>query len=223
MGAAIAHGGWGVLHYQSIVEKVVLPLFLSPFVGFIAGFVLMRLLARTFANAHPRTANRMFRRLQIGSSAFMAISHGMNDAQKTMGIIALALVIFQQIPEFHVPFWVRLMCSSAMFLGTLTGGWKIIKTMGHKIFKIEPVHGFAAETSAAMVIVAASTIGAPISTTHVISTSVIGVGASKRLSAVRWGVAGRLLVAWVVTIPASACVGALSFAAVELVRKLFGG
>ena len=219
IGAALAHAGWGVLNYQSIIEKVVIPLFLSPVIGFTVGFVLMRFLAMFFANARPRAANGVFRRLQIGSSAFMAVSHGMNDAQKTMGLITLALLIFGRIPEFHVPFWVRFLCSGAMFMGTMTGGWKIVKTMGHKIFKLEPVHGFAAETSAAGVIATASMMGAPVSTTHVISSSVLGVGASKRLSAVRWGIAGRLVIAWVITIPISACVGALSFTTIELIQK----
>jgi PiT family inorganic phosphate transporter len=175
------------------------------------GYFIMVLLTWMFVNAHPRTVNSAFKKLQILSSAFMATSHGLNDAQKTMGIITLALVIFQMQPDVSIPTWVKISCALAMGMGTAMGGWKIVKTMGHKIFKLEPVHGFAAETAAAAVIMGASALGAPISTTHTISTAVIGVGSSKRLSAVRWGVAGNLVLAWVLTIPAAAGVGALCF------------
>jgi inorganic phosphate transporter, PiT family len=162
-----------------------------------------------FHNANPKRMNSVFRKLQVFSAAFMALSHGTNDAQKSMGIITLALVIFNVIPAMVVPLWVKLACATAMMLGTTTGGWKIIKTMGHKIFKLEPIHGFAAETSTTLVVMVASFFGAPISTTHTISSSVLGVGASKRISAVRWGVAGNMVVAWVLTIPATAIVGAI--------------
>jgi len=147
----------------------------------------------------------------------MATSHGMNDAQKTMGIITLALFVGHQITDLTVPFWVKLACAMAMAMGTAMGGWKIVKTMGHKIFKLEAVHGCAAETSAALVITGASLVGAPISTTHTISTAVLGVGSSKRLSAVRWGIAGNMVVAWVLTLPAAAVVAAICF---ELLRLL---
>ncbi|NLY41460.1 MAG: inorganic phosphate transporter, partial [Desulfovibrionales bacterium] len=145
-----------------------------------------------------------------------ATSHGLNDAQKTMGIITLALFIFHQIDVIHVPFWVKFSCAGAMAMGTAMGGWKIVKTMGHKIFKLEPVHGFTAELSASMVITSASLIGAPISTTHTITACVFGVGSTKRLSAVRWGIAGNLIVAWVLTIPASAFIAGLTFLLLEL-------
>ena len=216
IGSAIAYRGWATPSYDSILKKVVLPLVLSPVAGFLMGYLLMLALSWLFMRSHPRTVNNAFKKLQILSSAFMATSHGLNDAQKTMGIIALALLTFHQIPTIHVPFWVTAACSLAMGLGTAMGGWKIVKTMGHKIFKLEPVHGFAAETSASLVIMGASALGMPISTTHTISTTVIGVGASKRLSAVRWGVAGNLVVAWVLTIPASASVAALCFWVLEL-------
>jgi inorganic phosphate transporter, PiT family len=211
VGAAVACGGWDAPNYASIGEKILLPLVLSPLAGFVSGYLLMVLLSWLVRTSTPRRVNFLFKKLQIVSSAFMATSHGLNDAQKTMGIITLALFIFHEIPEMTVPFWVKLSCAMAMGLGTATGGWKIVKTMGHKIFKLEPIHGFAAETSAAAVISVASALGAPISTTHTISTTVIGVGASKRLSAVRWGVAGNLVVAWVLTIPASALVAALCY------------
>ena len=216
VGAAVACGGWNAPNYHSIAEKILLPLVLSPLAGFVSGYLLMVLLSWLVRTATPGRVNFLFRKLQILSSAFMATGHGLNDAQKTMGIISLALFIFHEIPEMTVPFWVKLSCALAMGLGTATGGWKIVKTMGHKIFKLEPIHGFAAETSAALVICAASAFGAPISTTHTISTTVIGVGASKRLSAVRWGIAGKLVVAWVLTIPASALVGALCYWLLEL-------
>lgn len=211
IGAAIAYSGFEALNFISIVRKVIIPLVLSPLAGFLGGYLIMVLLSWLFHKAKPRKVNSLFRKLQIVSSAFMATSHGQNDAQKTMGIITLALFLSHQIPEIHVPLWVKISCALAMGLGTATGGWKIVKTMGHKIFKLEPVHGCAAETAAAIVITGASHFGAPISTTHVISTAVLGVGASKRLSAVRWGVAGSMVVAWIITIPASGLVAGLSF------------
>ncbi|NDY56439.1 inorganic phosphate transporter [Desulfovibrio sulfodismutans] len=216
IGAAIAYGGFDAPNYPSIAEKILLPLVLSPLAGFLCGYLLMVSLSWMLIRAHPTKVNHAFKKLQIVSSAFMATSHGLNDAQKTMGIITLALFTFHQIPEMAVPLWVKLSCALAMGLGTATGGWKIVKTMGHKIFKLEPIHGFAAETAAALVITGASAFGAPISTTHTISTAVIGVGASKRLSAVRWGVAGNLVMAWVLTIPAAAVMGAICFEVLSL-------
>ena len=211
IGSAIAYKGWDAPSYASIAAKVLTPLLLSPLAGFLCGYLLMVLLTWIFVKAHPRTVNTAFKKLQILSSAFMATSHGLNDAQKTMGIITLALVIYKVQPDVSIPLWVKVSCALAMGMGTAMGGWKIVKTMGHKIFKLEPVHGFAAETAASAVILGASAMGAPISTTHTISTAVIGVGASKRFSAVRWGVAGNLVVAWVLTIPAAGMVGALFF------------
>lgn len=217
IGAAVTYKGFGALHYLSIVEKILLPLVLSPLAGFLAGYLLMLAMSWAFRHSHPKRINHNFRKLQILSSAFMATSHGMNDAQKTMGIITLALFVGHHISDQTVPFWVKLACAAAMAMGTALGGWKIVKTMGHKIFKLEAVHGFAAETSAALVITSASLMGAPISTTHTISTSILGVGASKRLSAVRWGIAGNMVIAWVLTLPASAAVAAVCF---EILRLL---
>jgi PiT family inorganic phosphate transporter len=218
IGSAIAYKGWETPSYSSIVVKVVLPLVLSPLAGFAAGYAIMVVLIWTVRRAHPHTVGVLFRKLQILSSAFMATSHGQNDAQKTMGIITLALVLFGYQATLDVPTWVVISCALAMGLGTAAGGWKIVKTMGHKIFKLEPIHGCAAEAAAALVITAASHMGMPISTTHTISATVIGVGASKRLSAVRWGVAGNLVVAWVLTIPAAATVAALCFFGLELLN-----
>lgn len=211
MGAAICHAGFSSLNALSIFKKVLLPLVLSPLAGFGVSYVVMTLIMLIFWRANRHSVSRWFEKMQILSSAFMATSHGLNDAQKTMGIITLALFIFHEIDTIHVPLWVKLACALAMAMGTALGGWKIVKTMGHRIFKLEPVHGFAAETSAAMVITGASLVGAPISTTHTISACVFGVGATKRLSAVRWGIAGNLVVAWILTIPASAFIAGATF------------
>jgi PiT family inorganic phosphate transporter len=165
----------------------------------------MKMLMRFFCNVSPGVLNKHFGRLQIVSSGFMAFTHGMNDAQKAMGVITLALLIGGYIPTAEVPFWVIISCGLAMGLGTALGGWRVIKTLGHQMLKLQPVHGFAAETSAVAVIGAASAFGLPVSTTHVITTCIMGVGATKRLSAVRWGVAGKILMAWIITLPA--CIG----------------
>lgn len=217
IGAAIAHAGFSTLNGASIVNKVLLPLIISPLAGFGAAFLLMWLIYWICARMQRSTVNRSFYKLQILSAGFMATSHGMNDAQKTMGVITLALLIFGQVDTVEVPLWVKLVCALAMSMGTAVGGWKIVKTMGHRIFKLEPVHGFAAETAAAMVITGASMFGAPISTTHTITASIFGVGATKRLSAVRWGLAGNLIVAWVLTIPAAATVAWICFQLLHLV------
>lgn len=211
IGAAVAHAGFTSLNGISIVNKVLLPLIISPLAGFGVAFLLMWLIYWLCCKMHRRTVNGSFRKLQIVSAGFMATSHGLNDAQKTMGVITLALLIFGQVDTVEVPLWVKLSCAGAMAMGTAVGGWKIVKTMGHSIFKLEPVHGFAAETAAALVITGASMVGAPISTTHTITASIFGVGSTKRLSAVRWGVAGNLIVAWVLTIPAAATVAWLAF------------
>ena len=220
MGAAFADAGPSALNLLSIVKKVVAPLLISPLAGFAVGFLMMLGISIAFFRADRRFVNRFFRKSQMASAGIMALSHGLNDAQKTMGVITLALLIFGKIDVVHVPLWVKLACALAMAAGTAVGGWKIVKTMGHKIFKLEPVHGFAAETSAAMVIGCASAFGAPISTTHTITACIFGVGSTKRLSAVRWGIAGHLIIAWVLTIPASAAVGAVSFLLLEAFEKL---
>ena len=220
MGAAFADAGPSALNLLSIVKKVVAPLLISPLAGFAVGFLMMLGISIAFFRADRRFVNRFFRKSQMASAGIMALSHGLNDAQKTMGVITLALLIFGKIDVVHVPLWVKLACALAMAAGTAVGGWKIVKTMGHKIFKLEPVHGFAAETSAAMVIGCASAFGAPISTTHTITACIFGVGSTKRLSAVRWGIAGHLIIAWVLTIPASAAVGAVSFLRLEAFEKL---
>jgi inorganic phosphate transporter, PiT family len=209
MGAGIVSSGWNSLEYGSILQKVILPLFLSPVAGFAAGYILMLGLAWATLRARYKPANTIFKKLQVIAAAGMSLSHGMNDAQKTMGIISLALVIFHQIPSLYVPLWVKIACATVITAGTLNGGWKIIKTMGQKILKMEPIHGFAAQSATAGVIFAASLAGAPVSTTQVISSALLGVGSSRRFSAVRWGIAGNMVLSWFVTIPASALAGAL--------------
>ncbi|WP_291438904.1 inorganic phosphate transporter [Desulfovibrio sp.] len=211
IGAAVADAGFGALNGGGIVDKVLVPLLASPLAGFLVGYLIMWIIFWSCARMHRRKVNGLFRRLQLVSAAFMAISHGLNDAQKTMGIITLALLIFGKIDAVEVPLWVKLSCAGAMALGTAVGGWKIVKTMGHRIFKLEPVHGFAAETSAALVITGASMLGAPVSTTHTISACIFGVGSTKRLSAVRWNVAGSLVTAWVLTLPAAGSIGFISY------------
>jgi inorganic phosphate transporter, PiT family len=203
VGAALAFRGTEVLNRAGL-EKVVGSLVSSPVIGLAFGFILMIVIYRTMFKQTPHIINEYFRRLQLISSAFMSFSHGANDAQKTMGIMTLALFTAGYIDSFAVPLWVMVVAATAMAAGTSAGGWRIIKTMGHKIIKLEPVHGFAAETAAATVIQVATHMGLPVSTTHVISSSIMGVGASRRLSAVRWGVAGNIFVAWVLTIPACA-------------------
>lgn len=187
IGSAVVHAGFSSLNGQSIIDKILIPLFMSPLCGFLAGYLLMELIKIVCWHFNRHKTNSFFHHFQICSAAFMAVSHGLNDAQKTMGIITLALYLFGEIEVIHVPFWVKLLCATAMAMGTAVGGWKIVRTMGHKIFKLEPVHGVAAETSASLVIVGASMFGAPISTTHTITACIFGVGSTKRLSAVRWG------------------------------------
>ncbi len=200
MGAAIAFGGIDILNLAGLT-KIFTALLTSPVIGIVFGYFFMKLIIRFFCNVSPGSLNKHFGRLQVVSSAFMAFSHGMNDAQKTMGVITLALLSGGYLTSIEVPLWVIVMCAIAMGAGTAAGGWRVIRTLGHQMLKLQPVHGFAAETAATAVIVGASSLGMPVSTTHVITTSIMGVGATKRLSAVRWGVAGKILLAWVLTLP----------------------
>jgi PiT family inorganic phosphate transporter len=241
---ATASDNWNVLIWQStdakgnavgLWPKVVLPMVSSPVLGFLGGAFLMFLITIVVHRLTPRTVNRWFGKLQLVSAAFMGYSHGSNDAQKTMGIITLALftgtkagvfdhvpawATFLRVPEFKdIPTWVIFACALTMAAGTAAGGWRIIRTMGHKMVKLQPVHGFAAETTAAIIIHGASTLGIPVSTTHVISTSIMGVGAMKRFGAVKWGVVERILWAWVLTLPFC---GLLGYAVEKFCRYLGG-
>ncbi len=216
IGGVASYHGFGVLNGAGLL-KILKALLISPVLGLAGGFIIMLAIMWAFKNARSGFVNHLFKVLQLGSAAFMAISHGSNDAQKIMGVIAMALFGMGYITDFHIPFWVVLSCASAMALGTATGGWRIIKTMGTKMIKLQPVNGFAAETAASIVILGATHFGTPVSTTHVISSSIMGVGTAKRASAVRWGVAGNMAVAWVLTIPASALV---AFAIGKLFRAI---
>ena len=211
MGATIVAAGTGSIKVAGLVDKVIVPLVSSPVIGFVGAFTLMVILFWVFRRADRRPLARRFRRLQVLSAGFMAFSHGSNDAQKTMGIITLALFSAGLIPTVDVPAWVIIVSASAISLGTAIGGWRIMATMGHRVVELEPIHGFAAETTAATVLFTTAHFGMPVSTTHVISSAIMGVGTSKGAHGVRWGVARSILVAWIVTIPAAAAVGALSW------------
>jgi inorganic phosphate transporter, PiT family len=212
IGASVAYAmSFDIVQWDGVLKKVIIPLFTSPLVGMLLGYAFMKFLFFALAWASPQFVNRWFSKLQIVSSAFMAFSHGMNDAQKSMGIITFAIIGAGMLPaSAPVPPWVMLACAIAMALGTAVGGWRIIKTMGVSMMKMQPINGFAAQTTAAAVIAVASAMGAPVSTTHVTSSSIMGVGASKRISAVRWMVAKNILWAWVITIPITAILGAVA-------------
>ena len=285
LGAAIAHNGFGVVHLDGLINKVIIPMFTSPLIGFLLGFSLMLVLLWMFAKASPEKINKKFKGLQVFSAGIMAFSHGSNDAQKVMGIITLSLITFSfstlgivgksvsydpntqqavmpldkdcyaasraeelktdsaitgqiidydrnthhakiELPngavvekveinniekEFLVPVWVIFICALTMGLGTMAGGWKIIRTLGNKVIKLKPIHGFAAETTAATTILTASWFGIPVSTTHIISTAIMGVGSTIRFSAVKWGLVGNIVLAWFLTIPICAALAAVLY------------
>ena len=204
LGATIIAAGVGALKVDGLVNKVVVPMVSSPLIGFTGAFLLMLALYWIFRDAKRKPMARSFRRLQVISAGYMAFSHGSNDAQKTMGIITLALFAAGAIPTIDVPFWVIVVSASALSLGTAVGGWRIMRTMGHRVVQLEPVHGFAAETTAATVLIGTAHLGMPVSTTHVISSAIMGVGSARGPKGVRWGVARRILLAWIITIPAAA-------------------
>ena len=195
------------------IGKIVIALVTSPLVGMVLGFIIMSIMFRVFANAAPSKLNHKFKKLQIVTAATMAFSHGSNDAQKSMGIITLALFSGGVISEFEVPLFVKIAAATAMAVGTSVGGWSIIKTVGGKIFKLEPINGFAADLNSSITIFTATLLHLPVSTTHVVSGSIMGVGAAKRIHAVRWGVAQQMVMAWVLTIPCTALMGALCYKA----------
>ncbi len=205
-GAGLAAAGPSVLLWEGW-RKVLLGLVLSTVVGFLFGFMVMVTIYRVFYRVSPTSIKKVFGRLQIISAAFMAFSHGSNDGQKFMGVFALALVLGGVLPQFRVPIWVILICGMVMGLGTILGGWRIVRTMGVKLTRLEPVNGFAAETSASAAILLASALGIPLSTTQTISTAIMGVGATRRFSAVRWGVTREIILTWLVTFPACLLLG----------------
>lgn len=210
VGAAVTHGGWDTVKFSGL-RAVLEAMVLSPFFGFAIGLSLMVLISWLFFRVTRGVATKIFKRLQLLSACFMAFSHGANDAQKAMGIITLALLSAGHIQSAEVPSWVIGACAVAMGLGTAAGGWRIVRTLGMGIVKLEPVHGFAAETGAAAVLMVTAHIGLPVSTTHTITSSVMGVGAIKRLSAVRWGVTRRILYAWVFTLPGAALLASIIY------------
>ena len=216
LGAAAVHNGVDAWQWSGI-EKTLIALVGSPVIGFLGGMTLIVAVSWLSYRARPGSATRTFRGLQLFSAMFMAFSHGSNDAQKTMGILTLALFTAGRIDEFVVPFWVVILAALAMGAGTAAGGRRIIHTMGDKIIKLQPIHGFSAETAAASVIYAASHLGFPVSTTHVISSSIMGVGSVRGRSGVRWGVARQIVMAWVLTIPACALTAGLCYALLSLV------
>ena len=201
------------------IGKIVIALVASPVVGGIIGFIIMSIMFRVFHGANPSKTNARFKKMQIITAATMAFSHGSNDAQKSMGIITLALVSGGVLTEFEVPDIVKILCATAMAVGTSVGGWSIIKTVGGKIFKLEPINGFAADLNSSIVVFTATLLHLPVSTTHVVSGSIMGVGAAKRINAVRWGVAQQMVMAWVLTIPCTAVMGALAY---KVLMVLFG-
>ena len=211
LGATVAAAGSGALKMDGIVNKVLIPMVTSPAIGFIVAFGLMLALYWIFRNARRKPMARIFRRLQVLSAGYMAFSHGSNDAQKTMGIITLALFSAGVIPTIDVPPWVIVVSATALSLGTAVGGWRIMHTMGQRVVKLEPVHGFAAETTAATVLLGTATLGMPVSTTHVISSAIMGVGSARGPKGVRWGVARRILLAWVITIPITMAIAAATW------------
>jgi len=231
-GAVVAHGGLDAFRWQKLTDKVLIPLVVSPIFGFLLAFSFMILLLWIVRRIRPPLVHRASRRMQLVSACFMALSHGSNDAQKSMGIIVLALITFTAnggngLPAWvlphapgEVPYWVVITCALAIGFGTMGGGKRIIKTMGSKIIRISPLQGFVAETAGAGTILAATHFGIPLSTTHCINACIMGVGASKRISAVRWGVAANMLVAWIVTIPATALISGLTLLGLD---ALFGG
>jgi inorganic phosphate transporter, PiT family len=208
-GAALATAGPESLLWAGW-SKVLIGLLFSSFLGFCGGLLLMGVLYRTLAHSRPGKVRRIFGRLQILSAAFMAFSHGSNDGQKFIGVFTLALLLGGILPEFRVPIWVILLCAVTMGLGTAVGGWRIVRTMGLRLTKLEPVHGFAAETAAAVTIEVATRLGIPVSTTQTINTAIIGVGATRRLSAVRWGVTFEIVTAWILTFPVCGVIGWLA-------------
>ena len=210
VGAGVSYAGWDAIVVPGLT-KTAMFIVIAPMVGLTLGFMNMVLVSWIFRRAHPGRVDHIFRKLQLVSAALYSLGHGGNDAQKTMGIIALLLFTTGKIDHFFVPQWVVVVCGIAIGLGTLAGGWRIVHTLGARVTKLRPVGGFCAETAGAISLFGATHLGIPVSTTHTITGAIVGVGATHRLSAVRWGVAGRIVWAWVLTIPAAAGVAALTF------------
>jgi PiT family inorganic phosphate transporter len=209
-GAVLAYKGPSHLNLRGL-DTIVIALLTSPIAGMLAGAAFMLAIMHFLANYPPARLNKRFRILQVLSANFVAFTHGSNDAQKSMGIITMALVSGHWIHQFHIPLWVKVSAATAMALGTAAGGWRIIKTMGKQVAGLQPVHGFASETAAALVILSATLMRAPVSTTHVISSSIMGVGSARRLKTVRWNIVGNIVLAWVMTLPVSCGMAAVCY------------
>ena len=220
IGGAIAHYDFSVVNYSNLIGKVFLPSIFAPILGVIGGIIFLFISYLIASKIKAYWVNKLFKYLQLFSSSFMALSHGANDAQKTMGLISMALVAAGVYKEFTVPLWVKLAAAVSIALGTMVGGWRIIKTMGMKLTKLRPVDGFSAETSAATTIMLASHFGMPISTTYVITSSIMGVGVAKKLNAIKWSLAFTILTAWFFTIPASATLSFLIYKLLSLFIKI---
>jgi PiT family inorganic phosphate transporter len=218
VGAGLAKVGFSAIVFSGL-SKTVLAIFLSPMIGFLLALMLVLIVSWVFVRQTPFAVDNTFRILQFISASLYSLGHGGNDAQKTMGIIAVLLFSQGYLgPEFHVPFWVVISCQSAMAIGTLFGGWRIVHTMGSKITRLNPMQGFCAETGGAITLFAATWLGIPVSTTHTITGAIVGVGAARRATAVRWGLAGNIVIAWIVTLPAAAMISAAFY----LLTDLFG-
>jgi len=215
IGAALAQSGTSGVEWHGVAHKVVIPALWAPMIAFGAAFLLLLAIYWLFKWLTPGIANRSFRLGQLASGTWVAFAHGANDAQKTMGVIALALYSEGQISSFYIPDWVKVTAGLAIAAGTYSGGWRIMRTMGQRVYQLEPVSGFAAQVTAGTVIWASTKAGYPLSTTHVVSGGVMGVGSTRRFSAVRWGVAGNIIVAWVLTLPAAALVAAICYFPIE--------
>jgi PiT family inorganic phosphate transporter len=218
VGAAFAAHGTGAISGEGLLSKIIIPALVAPVLAFLVAGLGILMAYRIVGRLRPGPVARGYRAGELAAGGLLALSHGTNDAQKTMGIIALALVAHGNIDpaHFHIPDWVVIAAASAIALGTYTGGWRIIKTMGSRIIRMDPAQGFSAQGSGAAVILAASHAGFPLSTTHVINGGILGAGAAKRLSAVRWGVAGNIIVAWVLTLPAAAVIGCAAYGLVHV-------
>lgn len=220
LGSAYVHAGLDPINFTLLLKKVIIPMFASPVIGFIAGFTVMCTFLRLFYKMKADVINRRFKRVQLITSGMMALSHGLNDAQKTMGVITLALVsggvLVMPEGQFFIPIWVKVACAIAMAMGTMSGGWKIIKTMGSKIIKLKPISGAAADLSAALTVFAASAFGIPLSTTHVVSTSIMGVGIAIKGGSVKTSIIGNIVTAWILTIPCCIMLSALIYNILKL-------
>jgi PiT family inorganic phosphate transporter len=219
VGAVLIAYGSDKIFWEGLIY-IVISLIVSPLLGLIFGFLTLKIVFYFSKNATPRL-NYLLNRMQIPSSIALALSHGANDVQKSIGLLAMSLVILGISPSFHIPFWIVASCGMATAIGTASGGWRIIRTVGSKIYRLRSVHAFCAQTSSAIVILGASVVGGPVSTTHVVSSSIMGVGAGQRISGVRWGVAKNIVVAWFVTIPASAAMAAGSFLLIRTIHPSF--